>query len=62
MVAGSSPLLGTTTILSWMETTGLPRDHEKDTKHKYGIDRHVRKSQRMVGFCGSSALYMYVVM
>jgi hypothetical protein len=37
-------------------------DRGKDTKHKYGIDGHVRKSQHMVGFYGSSALYMYVVM
>jgi hypothetical protein len=37
-------------------------DHGKDPKHIYGANGHVRKSQRMVRFCGSSAICMYVVM
>jgi hypothetical protein len=34
----------------------------KNPKHRYGADGHVRKSQCMVRFRGSNALYMYVVM
>jgi hypothetical protein len=34
----------------------------KDLKHRYDADGHVRKSQCMVRFHGSSAIYMYVVM
>jgi hypothetical protein len=34
----------------------------KDLKHRYDADGHVPKSQCMVRFCGSSAIYMYVVM
>jgi hypothetical protein len=34
----------------------------KDPKHRYDVDVHVRKSQHMVRFCGSSAIYMFVVM
>jgi hypothetical protein len=34
----------------------------KDPKHRYDTDGHIRKSQRMVRFCGSSAIYMNVVM
>jgi hypothetical protein len=34
----------------------------KDSKHRYDTDGHVRKSQHMVRLCGSSAIYMFVVM
>jgi hypothetical protein len=37
-------------------------NHGKDPKHRYGTDGHVHKSQRMVRFRGSSAIYMYVAM
>jgi hypothetical protein len=37
-------------------------NREKDLKYRYDADGHVRKSQRMVRFCGSSVIYMYVVM
>jgi hypothetical protein len=30
----------------------------KDLKHRHDTDGHVRKSQRMVRFCGSSAIYI----
>jgi hypothetical protein len=33
---------------------------EKDLKHRYNIDGHVHKSQRMVRFCGSSDIYIYI--
>jgi hypothetical protein len=32
--------------------------HGKDSKHRYNADGHVRKSQRMVRLCGSSAICM----
>jgi hypothetical protein len=31
-------------------------NHGKDLKHRYDAGGHVRKSQRMVRFCGSSEL------
>jgi hypothetical protein len=34
----------------------------KHPKHTYGADGHVHKSQHMVRLCGSSVMYMYVVM
>jgi hypothetical protein len=34
----------------------------KDPKHRYDANGHDCKSQRMVRFCGSSAMYMFVVM
>jgi hypothetical protein len=34
----------------------------KDPKHRYDTDGHVRKSQLMVRFRGSSAINMFVVM
>jgi hypothetical protein len=34
----------------------------KDPKHRYGVDGYVHKSQRMIRFCGSNAIYMYVIM
>jgi hypothetical protein len=34
----------------------------KDPKHRYSADGHVYNSQHIVRFCGSSAMYMYVVM
>jgi hypothetical protein len=37
-------------------------NHGKYPKHIYGADGHVCKSQRMVRFCGSSAIYMFIVM
>jgi hypothetical protein len=37
-------------------------NHRKDSKHRYNADGHVCKSQRMVRYCGSSAIYMFVVM
>jgi hypothetical protein len=33
-----------------------------DLKHRYGDDGHIRKSQHMVRFRGSSAIYTNVVM
>jgi hypothetical protein len=37
-------------------------NHGKDLKHRSDAGGHFRKSQRMVRFCGSSAIYMFVVM
>jgi hypothetical protein len=37
-------------------------NHGKDLKHKYDVDGHICKSQCMVRFCGSSDIYMNVVM
>jgi hypothetical protein len=34
----------------------------KDPKHRYDANGHVGKSQRMVRFRDSSAIYMFVVM
>jgi hypothetical protein len=34
----------------------------KDPKHRYIADGHARKSQYMVRFYGSSAIYMFVLM
>jgi hypothetical protein len=47
-----APLLGVQ-----LENTGIMLP-----KHKYGVGGHIRKSQRMVRFRGSSAIYMNVVM
>jgi hypothetical protein len=33
----------------------------KDPKHRYNVDGHILKSQHMVKFHGSSAIYMNVV-
>jgi hypothetical protein len=37
-------------------------NHGKDLKHRYDPDGHIRKSQCMVRFCGSSDIYMNIVM
>jgi hypothetical protein len=33
-----------------------------DPKHRYDTDGHIRKSQRMVRFCGPSVIYMNILM
>jgi hypothetical protein len=38
------------------------QNHGNDPKHRYDTDEHIRKSQCMVTFHGSSAIYMNVVM
>jgi hypothetical protein len=37
-------------------------DRGKDLKHTYNADGYVRKSQHMVRFRGSSAIFLYIVM
>jgi hypothetical protein len=37
-------------------------NHGNDLKHRYDVDGHIHKSQRMVRFRGLSAMYMNIVM